>query len=144
MLNFSKPLSVFLHKMASSRWVSKGHLWVTGSGFSNAWTVLLLVFHPLSLFIGHRLCWICWLVWVFLAFVPLLAWPAADHNSAIAFGLKASNFQPFICLALGARGVSKGGGWNLEVSWTSCSGFGKPSVFSDISLYQSWVSASML
>lgn len=116
MAQLFKGCFCFPPKMASSRWVSEGHLWLTGSGFSNAWTVLLLVFHPLSLVIATVFAEYAGWCECSLAFVRLLAWPAADHNSALPLASRPLTFKPFICLALGGRGVNKGGGWNLEVS----------------------------
>lgn len=97
--SFWKPLPVFFHKMASGGWWSKGHLWVTGEADSPM-LVLRSLDSPAA---GVPSC-LCSLPLPnllvdesgFLAFVHMLVWPASDHNSGIAFGLKVSTFNSLL------------------------------------------------
>ena len=83
----------------SSGWGSRSHLWVTGEAVlqwvcSGPWAVWLLLFHP-AVSVQWLLSLLNLLVHVSdsLAFVHMLACPAADHNSAIARGFKVSPFN---------------------------------------------------
>lgn len=136
MLSFSKPLSSFLCRVASSRWgeyrSSAGDRVCFPMLLFRSLDSLLLLSH-LCVFTGHCPRWICWLMEWLLGFCPRVSmacfWPQLLQSWGLYFhSLHLLTLGLLICLALG---VGKEGGWNFEMSSTSLLSLGKPSVFSD-------------